>query len=120
MPNAIDLCYYIYGKDQERNTNHLLGDLGIIDGTARLNKMSYYPENSPIYIADHPRACVDYLYISSVLQSGILGEVMLDEWFPSIEDKESVYALIEVMKPKLNKQERENLDKWITRNPITE
>ncbi|BDR28531.1 hypothetical protein VN0031_13560 [Helicobacter pylori] len=45
---------------------------------------------------------------------------MLDEWFPSIEDKESVYALIEVMKPKLNKQERENLDKWIARNPIIE
>ncbi|REA89602.1 hypothetical protein DV959_13975, partial [Staphylococcus pseudintermedius] len=56
----------------------------------------------------------------SVLQTGKLGVVMIDEWFPSIEDKESVYALIEVMKPKLNKQERENLDKWIARNPIIE
>ncbi|KNE13076.1 hypothetical protein ACM29_03950 [Helicobacter pylori] len=119
MSNTIDLCYYIYGKDQERNTNHLLGDLGVIDGTARLNKMGYYPKNTPTYIADHPRACVDYLYMA-VLKTGSLGRVMLDEWFPSIEDKESVYALIEVMKPKLNKQERENLDKWITRNPITE
>lgn len=56
----------------------------------------------------------------AVLKTGSLGRVMLDEWFPSIEDKKSVYALIEVMKPKLNKQERENLDKWIARNPITE
>ncbi|PDW37996.1 hypothetical protein BB445_05380 [Helicobacter pylori] len=120
MENAFDdIGVYIYGEKQAHNTNKLLGNLGIIDGTARLNKMGYYPKHTPTYIAEHPRACVDCLYVS-VLQTGKLGVVMLDEWFPSIEDKKSVYALIEVMKPKLNKQERENLDKWIARNPIIE
>nr|WP_239992922.1 hypothetical protein [Neisseria meningitidis] len=46
--------FYIYGENQERNTNHLLGDNGIIDGTDRLNKMGYFPENIPVWLADHP------------------------------------------------------------------
>ncbi|AFI04653.1 hypothetical protein [Helicobacter cetorum] len=114
-----DMGVYIYGEKQAHNTNKLLGNLGIIDGTERLNKMGYYPKNSPTYIADHPRACVDYLYMA-VLKTGSLGRVMLDEWFPGIEDKKSVYELLEIMRPKLNDLERENLDKWIARNPIIE
>ncbi|WP_163499528.1 hypothetical protein [Helicobacter suis] len=117
--NAFPMDIYIYGKNQKYNTNHLLDDLGVIDGTKRLNDMGYYPENAPIYIADHPRACVDYLY-TSVLQSGILGEIMLDEWFPTIEDKQRVYDLLEMMQPKLNSEEREVLVAWMARNPIVE
>ncbi|CCB80932.1 hypothetical protein [Helicobacter bizzozeronii] len=119
MENSFPMDIYIYGEGQKNNTNHLLGDLGVIDGTARLNRMGYYPQNTPTYIADHPRACVDYLY-TSVLQSGILGEVMLDEWFPTIEDKKRVYALLEVMYPKLDTQKKNWLDAWMARNPITE
>lgn len=70
--------FYIYGKDQTRSTLHLLGNVGVIDGTNRFNEMGYYPENSPVWLADHPRACVDYLY-TAVLQTGSIGEVMLDE-----------------------------------------
>ncbi|WP_163556206.1 hypothetical protein [Helicobacter suis] len=110
---------YIYGKDQKYSTNHLLGDLGIIDGTKRLHTMGRYPENTPVYIANHPRACADYLYIA-VLQTGLLGVVMLDEWFPTIEDKQRVYALLRVMQPKLNPKEKEILKAWMARNPITE
>ncbi|WP_163555668.1 hypothetical protein [Helicobacter suis] len=117
--NAFPMDIYIYGKDQKYNTNYLLSDLGIIDGTKRLNSMGYHPQNTPVYIADHPRACADYLYIA-VLQTGLLGVVMLDEWFPTIEDKQRVYALLEVMQSKLNNEKREILKAWMARNPITE
>ena len=109
--------FYIYGESQKRNTNHLLGNLGVIDGTQRLNEMGYYPENYPVWLADHPRACVDYLY-TAVLKTGSLGEVMLDEWFPSDEDKQSVYDLLNQLEPNLTEQERENLQLWKRKNPI--
>lgn len=114
--NAFPQERYIYGEGQKRNTNHLLGNLGVIDGTKRLNDMGYYPENSPVWIADHPRACVDYLY-TSVLQNGLIGMVMLDEWFPSDEDKQAVYTLIDKMEPHLNTQEWAILQLWKRKNP---
>lgn len=110
---------FIFGTGQRYNTNSLLGSTGVIDGTDRLNKMGYYPKNSPVWIADHPRACVDYLFIS-VLQSGELGYVMLDEWFPSIEDKKRVYELIDIMENKLSQRELEILEAWKKKNPIAE
>ncbi|ARB04656.1 hypothetical protein [Neisseria lactamica] len=109
--------FYIYGKDQTRSTLHLLGNVGVIDGTNRFNEMGYYPENSPVWLADHPRACVDYLY-TAVLQTGSIGEVMLDEWFPSSEDKQSVYDLLNQIEPHLNPKEWENLQLWKRKNPI--
>lgn len=115
--NAYPQDFYIYGENQKRNTNHLLGNLGVIDGTKRLNEMGYYPENYPVWLADHPRACVDYLY-TAVLQTGSLGEIMLDEWFPSDEDKQSVYDLLSQIEPHLTEQERENLQLWKRKNPI--
>lgn len=108
---------YIYGDNQKYSTLHLLGNIGVIDGTERLNSMGYYPENTPVWIADHPRACVDYLY-TAVLQTGSIGRVMLDEWFPSIEDKQSVYELVNQMEPFLNTLEFENLKLWKIKNPI--
>ncbi|WP_239991901.1 hypothetical protein [Neisseria lactamica] len=95
----------------------MLGNVGVIDGTNRFNEMGYYPENSPVWLADHPRACVDYLY-TAVLQTGSIGEVMLDEWFPSSEDKQSVYDLLNQIEPHLNTQEWENLQLWKRKNPI--
>lgn len=109
--------FYIYGKDQTRSTLHLLGNVGVIDGTNRFNEMGYYPENTPVWLADHPRACVDYLY-TAVLQTGSIGEVMLDEWFPSSEDKQSVYDLLNQIEPHLNPKEWENLQLWKRKNPI--
>lgn len=108
---------YIYGDDQKYSTLHLLRNTGVIDGTKRLNDMGYYPENTPVWIADHQRACVDYLY-TAVLQTGSLGRVMLDEWFPSVQDKESVYELINQMEPFLTPSEFENLQLWKIKNPI--
>ncbi|WP_386698266.1 hypothetical protein [Lonepinella sp. MS14436] len=115
--DAFPLDFYLYGSNQKRNTNHLLGQLGIIDGTQRLNRLGYYPENSPVWVADHPRACVDYLY-SGGLQTGIIDNAILDDWFPSFEDKQTVYALLDVLEPKLNSKEKENLNLWKRRNPL--
>lgn len=109
--------FYLYGESQKRNTNHLLGNLGVIDGTKRLNEMGYYPENLPVWLADHPRACVDYLY-TAVLQTGSIGRVILDDWFPNDEDKQSVYNLLNQIKPHLTEQEWENLQLWKCKNPI--
>ena len=108
--------FYIYGEGQKKNTNDLLGRDGIIDGTARLNRMGYFPENAPVWIADHPRACVDLLY-TTVLQNGILGMVMLEEWFPAPKDKQAVYRLLDKMEPHLSSSEKENLTLWKKKNP---
>ncbi|MCI5764649.1 MAG: hypothetical protein MR034_09505 [Actinobacillus porcinus] len=67
-------------------------------------------------LADHPRACVDYLY-TAVLQTGSIGRVILDDWFPSDEDKLSVYQLLDQIEPHLTEQERENLMRWKHKNP---
>ncbi|HGI8278017.1 TPA: hypothetical protein ACJVDO_002045 [Neisseria meningitidis] len=109
--------FLIYGKDQTRSTLHLLGNVGVIDGTNRFNEMGYYPENIPVWLADHPRACVDYLY-TAVLQTGSIGRVILDDWFPSDEDKQSVYDLLNQIEPHLNTQEWGNLQLWKRKNPI--
>ncbi|MGX2949201.1 hypothetical protein [Frederiksenia canicola] len=109
--------FYLYGENQPKSTHHLLGQKGIIDGTQRLNEMGYYPEHTPVWIADHPRACVDYLYYA-VLKTGSIGRVTLDDWFPSDEDKESVYALIRSLEPNLTESEKENLQLWKNKNPI--
>ncbi|WP_369524895.1 hypothetical protein [Neisseria polysaccharea] len=115
--NAFPEDIYIYGEGQKKNTNDLLGRDGIIDGTARLNRMGYFPENAPVWLADHPRACVDLLY-TTVLQDGILGTVMLDEWFPAPEDKQAVYRLLDKMEPHLSSSEKENLTLWKKKNPL--
>lgn len=109
--NAYPQDFYIYGENQKRNTHHLLSDIGIIDGTQRLLDMGYFPQNQPVWIADHPRACVDYLY-TAVLQTGLLGRVILDDWFASDEDKHSVVILMNLMQEKLNASEQEVLKLW--------
>lgn len=115
--DAYPLEFYLYGENQPKSTHHLLGQQGIIDGTGRLNEMGYYPENTPVWVVDHPRACVDYLYYA-VLKTGTIGRVMLEEWFPSEEDKQSVYALIDALEPHLTNDERDNLQLWKLKNPI--
>ncbi len=115
--NKIDL--WIFGEGQKFNTNYLIGDLGIIDGTSRLNEMGYFPENTPVWIAEHPRAMVDIMF-STVLQTGPIDTIILDDWFPSLEDKEKVYRILNVMENKLNSTQRERLEQWKLRNPLME
>lgn len=128
---------YIYGIGQKYNTHHLLGEIGVIDGTSRFISMGYEPQNCPVWLADHPRACVDYLYTAALHPSWLLDNVgkytkdefeylrrrstrrvILDEWFPSVEDKESVYQLIDIMEQHLTQDELEILQIWKMDNPI--
>lgn len=115
--DAFSEDFYIYGERQKRNTNPMLRRDGIINGTSRLNEMGYFPQNTPVWIAEHPRACVDYLY-TSLLKNGIIGSVMLDEWFPAPEDKKAVYQLLDKMGPYLSFSEKENLALWKKKNPM--
>ena len=108
---------FIYGNNQPHNTNHLLGDTGVIDGTERLHNMGYRYQNEPVFIADHPRACFDMLYTTS-LQNGILNNIVLDDWFPALEDKQAVYNLILQAEPKLNESEKARLQQWKKMNPL--
>ncbi|MBN6078622.1 hypothetical protein HYE58_01965, partial [Aggregatibacter actinomycetemcomitans] len=59
----------------------------------------------------------DYLY-TAVLQTGSIGRVILDDWFPNDEDKQSVYDLLNQIEPHLTEQEWENLQLWKRKNPI--
>ena len=115
--DTFPLSFYFYGDKQENNTNHLLGNLGVIDATQRLKSMGYNPQNEPVWVADPPRAYVDYLY-SDGLQTGVINSAILDDWFPSIEDKQAVYDILAVLEPKLNENELRNLQRWKERNPL--
>lgn len=118
-PENCKLDLWIFGEGQKFNTNGLLGQLGIIDGTVRLNQMGYHQKCSPVWVADHPRAFVDLLYVS-VLQSGNINTLTLDDWFPSIEDKERVYEVLSVLEKKLDNRQKEVLQQWELQNPIAE
>ena len=52
-----------------------------------------------------------------MLQTGSIGRVILDDWFPSDEDKLSVYQLLDQIEPHLTEQERENLMRWKHKTP---
>ncbi len=118
-PERSKIDLWIFGDGQKFNTNCLLGSLGVIDGTKRLNEMGYFPENKPVWIAEHSRAVVDLLYVT-VLKSGNIGAIILDDWFPTIDDKKRVYSLLSIIEKKLDKKEYEILQKWKEKNPITE
>jgi hypothetical protein len=118
-PEYSKLDLWIFGEGQKFNTNYFLGELGIIDGTERLNQMGYYQEYTPVWIADHPRAFTGMLCIS-VFHSGITDTLILDDWFPGIEDKERVYKVISVLERKLEKRQFDLLQKWKSRNPIAD
>lgn len=81
--------------------------------------MGYYPENILVWVADHPRDFADILYVS-VLESGKLETITMDEWFPSIEDKTRVYDILDIMEPRLDKDRFEVLQQWKRMNPIVE
>ena len=68
----------------------------------------------PLEATSFKRCAVHY----AVLKTGTIGRVILEEWFPSDEDKQSVYNLINKMEPNLNQQEWENLQLWKQKNPI--
>ncbi len=101
-----------FGEGQKFNTNWFLGELDIIDGTVRLNQMVYYPKCFPVWVADHPRAFVNILYVS-VLQFGNIDTLILDDWFPSLEDKERVYDVLSVLEKKLDNRQYEVLQHGI-------
>ena len=110
--------YYIFGEGCKNNTNDLLGTIGIIDGTERLRDRGIICKNNPVYIAEHHRACFDLLY-TTTLNNGIIDNIILDDWFPSIQDKLWFYELLAKAYPKITGQKRKILDKWIMKNPIT-
>ena len=54
LNDTIPLSFIFMGDGCQHNTLPFLGNIGIIDGTSRLNEMGYFPENAPVWIADHP------------------------------------------------------------------
>ncbi len=107
---------YIYGLGQPRNTNYLFGTSGVFDGTSRLVMMGYHPENVPVFIADHPRACADMI-MCGLLPFQPVNAISLDDWFPTDLDKARVYKYIRIMEKNLNGSMLEKLKKWKALNP---
>lgn len=53
---------------------------------------------------------------TAVLQNGSIGSVMLDEWFPNDEDKQSVLVLLNKMESLLTECEKAILEQWKIKN----
>ncbi len=97
------------------NTNACFGSLGVIDGTERFFDFHYEPANTPVWLAEHFRACAD-LICCHVLETGELGLVMLKEWFPGEEDQRDVLDLPWILRLKLDDRKKKILDAWVEKN----
>jgi hypothetical protein len=96
------------------STYNQLGDYGIYDCFDILKKYgaSPLPEKTNIYAANHYRAVTDMVYHLVQNEQDILKTVILDEWFPEPSEKETVYQLLEKMRPELTAEKWERIKAW--------
>lgn len=116
-PDSIAEDVFIVGDGQRTNTIPLVGITGVSDKSDVLEKMGFLSLRAPVYAADHARACFDLIYQTVIIKNNI-NFVRLDDWFPSFEDKKSVYNLLELAEPKLTLEQRERLESWKIKNPL--
>lgn len=77
-----------------------LGDLGIIDVTDQLAGRGWAVERQSLFMADHYRAAVDMI-VKWALSDSKHCNVEVAEWFPSPTDKQGLFHLLKLAKPKL-------------------
>lgn len=96
------------------DTSDFFGSSGILDVTVQLAERGWPVEGSSIFIADHYRAAADMI-VKWTLSDSKHSNVEMAEWFPSLEDRQMLFTLLETGKQKLLDMGRlQKLEGWIS------
>lgn len=82
------------------DTTDFLGDAGIIDVTDELSKRGWSEDGTRLFMADHYRAVADMM-VRWALSDSEHCNIEIDEWFPSLTEKQRLLKILDSAKPKL-------------------
>ncbi|HTV74149.1 MAG TPA: hypothetical protein VME66_10620 [Candidatus Acidoferrales bacterium] len=106
---------FLAGDGQPTDTSLLLGEAGIYDCSAALDRLGIAHPAGPVYAADHVRAVAD-LVLGSLLRGERANHVVLDEWMPEVPDQRRVFTLLERARSRLRPGLQALVDTWIAAN----
>ncbi len=96
------------------DTTDFFDDAGILEVTDQLAKLGWALEGRRIFMADHYRAAADMI-VKWTLSDSKHSNVEMAEWFPSLEDRQMLFMLLETGKQKLLDMGRlQKLEGWIS------
>lgn len=96
------------------DTTDFFDGAGILDVTDQLAKLGWALEGRRIFMADHYRAAADMI-IKWTLSDSKHSNVEMAEWFPSLEDRQMLFTLLETGKQKLLDMGRlQKIEGWIS------
>ncbi|CRM19634.1 hypothetical protein [Pseudomonas sp. 35 E 8] len=96
------------------DTTDLFGDAGVCDVTDQLAKLGWASEGKRFFMADHYRAAADMI-VKWTLSYSKQSNVEMAEWFPSLEDKQMLFTLLDTGKQKLLDMGRlQKFEGWIS------
>lgn len=95
------------------DTTSFFGDLGIIDVTDQMAQRGWSVEDRQLYMADHYRAAADMI-VRWALGDSDHCNVDIDEWFPSLTDKQRLLDLLDTGEPQLLEMGRlKKVEAWL-------
>jgi hypothetical protein len=109
---------FLAGTDCVTDTNALLGDIGVFECSALLDRMGIPHPTGEAYAANHARAIVD-LVLGAVMNKGSPDFVTLDDWMPQEKDKQAVFDLMALALPRLPDDQQKKVTAWQATNAIT-
>ncbi|ATP47034.1 hypothetical protein CR511_24490 [Pseudomonas putida] len=95
------------------DTTSFFGDEGIVDVTEQMAKRGWSVEGRQLYMADHYRAAAD-MVVRWALGDSDHCNVDIDEWFPSLTDKQRLLDLLDTGEPQLLEMGRlKKVEAWL-------
>jgi len=82
------------------DTTGFFGDAGVIDVTKQLTKRGWFLDGQLLFMADHYRAAADMI-VRWALSESEHCNIEIDEWFPSLTEKQRLLKMLDLAKPKL-------------------
>lgn len=95
------------------DTTGFFGDAGVIDVTKQLTKRGWFLDGQLIFMADHYRAAADMI-VRWALSESEHCNIEIDEWFPSLTEKQRLLKMLDLAKPKLFEVGRiQKMETWL-------
>ncbi|MBC2688197.1 hypothetical protein [Pseudomonas kielensis] len=82
------------------DTTGFFGDAGVIDVSEQLAKRGWFLDGQLLFMADHYRAAADMI-VRWALSESEHCNIEIDEWFPSLTEKQRLLKMLDLAKPKL-------------------
>ncbi|MGE1090152.1 hypothetical protein [Pseudomonas zeae] len=95
------------------DTTGFFGDAGVIDVTKQLTKRGWFLDGQLLFMADHYRAAADMI-VRWALSESEHCNIEIDEWFPSLTEKQRLLKMLDLAKPKLFEVGRiQKMETWL-------